>query len=146
MDCAERPTYANDGCSSGYFVEAFRFAKDHGYAEGGVNDYKGVVQPCQSRPVLGKVVHTVNIASGDEEALKNAVATQGPVAVIIRMSDMFEAYASGVKDDPDCNKLTASFPNPMYHSVLVVGYGNEGGKDYWLVKNSWGKNAMITFY
>ena len=43
----------------------------------------------------------------------------------------WHAYKSGVFDSPCCEA-------PIDHAVLVVGYGNEGGQDFWLVKNSWG--------
>ena len=37
----------------------------------------------------------------------------------------------------DNTLLSFSFVHDV--KISVVGYGTEGGKDYWLVKNSWGK-------
>jgi cathepsin L len=69
-----------------------------------------------------------------EEALKNAVASIGPISVAISADrESFQFYSGGVYDEPNCGTL-------VDHAVLVIGYGNENGKDFWLVKNSWGKD------
>lgn len=71
---------------------------------------------------------------GSEDDLKEAVANKGPVSVAIDASHpSFFLYKSGVYYDPSCTQN-------VNHGVLVVGYGNLNGKDYWLVKNSWGIN------
>ena len=72
----------------------------------------------------------VDIPKGDEDSLKEAVATVGPVSVAIDASQKtFRFYKSGVYDEPDCNSVV------LDHGVLVVGYGTSTGTDYWLVKN-----------
>ena len=51
----------------------------------------------------------------------------------------FRFYTSGVMDNVNCGTT-------LDHAVLAVGYGNEDGKDYWLVKNSWGPKWGLDGY
>merc|ERR1711872_869615 len=84
------------------------------------------------------VTGMVDIAKGDEAALQKAVATVGPISVAIDAHlPTFHFYKKGVYHDAKCSSVH------LDHGVLVVGYGTEQsngkGKDYWLVKNSWGE-------
>ncbi|XP_072469021.1 procathepsin L-like [Notamacropus eugenii] len=93
---------------------------------------------CHYRPECSSVYVTgfVDIPSGQENALKKAVATVGPISVAVDAGHTsFQFYRSGVYYEPECSSQQRD------HGIFVVGYGVEGknGKKYWIVKNSWGE-------
>ena len=80
----------------------------------------------------------MDIASGDESALQAASASIGPISVAMDAShSSFQFYHTGVYDEPACSSTQ------LDHGVLVVGYGNEDGQDYWLVKNRLAKDFVL---
>ena len=68
-----------------------------------------------------------------DAALQQAVV-QGVVSVGIKGGRSLLAYKSGIYYDPSLCRAT-SHPD---HAVNLVGYGEEGGQKYWLIRNSWG--------
>ena len=74
-----------------------------------------------------------DIPRDSETALKEALASKGPISVAMDASHL-SPYHSGIFDPFFCSA------SRLDHGVLLVGYGSENGKDYWLIKNSWGKS------
>jgi len=66
-----------------------------------------------------------------EEAMKQEIAQRGPIACDIAVPDALENYTGGIFCDETGDM-------DVVHVVSVVGYGVEDGKNYWLVRNSWG--------
>ena len=79
------------------------------------------------------------IPSGDEQALAVAVARQPVVVGVDASHESFESYQSGIYYEPNCSS------EKLDHAMLVVGYGSQGGEDFWIVKNSWGKTLSVWY-
>jgi hypothetical protein len=78
---------------------------------------------------------------GNETALAYAVWQKGVISIGIDASSTgFQMYKKGVYNNLKCKKRQ----DLLDHGVAIVGYGTSArgivskGKDYWLVKNSWG--------
>ncbi|CAL8256096.1 unnamed protein product [Merluccius merluccius] len=134
VDCS-RP-YGTYGCGGAWMANAYDYVVSNGLQSTATYPYTSVdTQPCFYESSLS-VAHVKDyrfIPKGDEQALADAVATIGPITVAIDADhSSFMFYSSGIYEEAACN------PNNLSHAVLLVGYGSDGGEDYWIIKNSWG--------
>lgn len=131
VDC---DTSYNEGCNGGLMDYAFQFIINNGGIDSEEDyPYKARDGTCDSYRKNAKVVSIdgyEDVPVNDEKALQKAVANQ-PIAVAIEAGGRaFQLYSSGI--------FSGKCGTSLDHGVAAVGYGSEDGKDYWIVKNSWG--------
>jgi len=81
-----------------------------------------------------KVTGYMNVVEGSEEDLASKISQYGVAAIAIDASHWsFQLYHGGIYDEKSCS------PQELDHAVGCVGYGSENGKDFWIVRNSWGE-------
>ncbi|KFM79650.1 Cathepsin S, partial [Stegodyphus mimosarum] len=128
LDCTRRQ--GNDGCNGGMMDPCFEYIRQNG----GIDTeraYPYIAQEGKCRfnqsKALAKISSFVDLPSGNEQALKQAVAIIGPISVAIDGGqETFHNYRGGIYDEPKCSN------SELDHAVTVVGYGTENGVDYWL--------------
>jgi C1A family cysteine protease len=126
------------GCNGGLMDNAFKWIEkngglcleaDYSYTSGETKS-AGTCETSCSVDSNSKIKSFVDVTANSDNAMMTALNKQ-PVSIAIQADQKdFQLYKSGV--------FTGSCGTKLDHGVLVVGYGNEGGEDYYLVKNSWG--------
>ncbi|UYV60936.1 MCM2 [Cordylochernes scorpioides] len=124
----------NFGCGGGNQIYAYLYVKqNHGIDTEESYPYIGKNGACHyNKTNIGATCKRYWPINKDEKSLQKALAAVGPIAIAIDASAKeFHQYKGGVYNNPNCKTANSE----LDHAVLVVGYGQENGVDYWLVKN-----------
>lgn len=131
------------GCNGGLMQNAYGWIA----ANGGVcseSDYPYVPrdESCKKSSCTVAATCTGHTMVGqNEDALQAASTNIGPIAIAIDASNSsFQFYSNGVYDEPNCSSTS------LDHGVSLIGFGSDDGKDFWLVKNSWGSGWGLGGY
>jgi C1A family cysteine protease len=130
--------FGNNGCEGGEDYRAYDWIIKHGgiALESSYGQYLQQDGYCHfaNATIGAKLTGYVNVTPNDPTALKTALVNQGPISIGIDAAHKsLVFYDHGLYFEPECG----SSVDDLDHAVLLVGYGNYRGEDYWLVKNSW---------
>ena len=145
VDC---DTY-DSACNGGLMENTFEWLRDN---DGGIMTdadypYVGYKQSCKIDPskyIDMKVTGYKKLGSSastwspvDEDEIKEFLYETGPLAIALNANPL-QTYIGGILDKTSSQCPTSG----INHAVTLVGYGHDdaSGKDFWIVKNSWGQS------
>jgi len=126
-------TDADQGCNGGLMDNAFQYIAANGLCKEADYPYTssgGRNARCKSDCTIvdGTTGLKYTDVSNSESALASAVSQQ-PISVAVDADSNWQHYKSGI--------MTVVEGTQLDHGVLLVGYGTDGGDNYWKIKNSW---------
>ena len=132
-----------DGCAgSDYDYQELTGLVEYGVCNNDVYPYTDREQTCRSSswdaPRMSfQSWHRIDC--NNTVAIKTAIMTYGVVVAAVEVGSAFEAYGGGIYQDSNTNcSATPCYYMPTNHIIALVGWNDNGGDGYWLLRNSWG--------
>ncbi|CAK1556083.1 unnamed protein product [Leptosia nina] len=141
LDCSWG--FDNDGCEGGTDTGAYQWMMKHGLPteeEYGPYTNKNGLCRIHNMTSLYPIRGYVDVTPYSVESLKVALLNHGPLSVSMDATDKVLSYSGGIYYDTTCE------PEKLNHEVTLVGYGQTDGEEYWIIKNSWGRDWGIDGY
>lgn len=118
-------------------VNAYEYVIDNGLSLEHNYPYSGKIKYCKKHHEPFYHIGDYHVIPENNEEELMYLLSNHPILVNIQASmPEFRFYKSGIiraNQYPNCGEN-------LDHSVLLVGYGEENGVKYWIMKNSWGEN------
>uniref|UniRef100_A0A0N5BQP3 Pept_C1 domain-containing protein n=1 Tax=Strongyloides papillosus TaxID=174720 RepID=A0A0N5BQP3_STREA len=133
LDCDTK----DNGCDGANRVNIFQYAEAHGVVHENYYQYRGVQSECRNMTGRPRVyIHGYKYLGRNEDSWINYLENHGPFSVGVQVPKQMYYYSSGVFNptEEDCKQKSMGS-----HAMAVIGYGEENGQKYWLLKNSWGQ-------
>jgi cathepsin L len=129
VDCDKK----SHGCQGGFMDGAFQYAETHPLMS--EHDYAYTARNGNCKYDKSKGEGTCSgyhdVQRNSASALRAAIE-KSPVSIAIEADKrVFQLYKSGVLSGSACG-------TNLDHGVVAVGFGNSGGENYAIVRNSWG--------
>lgn len=159
MDHILKCSYYNQACDGGYsylvskFFNEFEVMSETCFSGKDVKgDGVGCHQTCKVER-LNKLKFSVkdfyyvggSYGKTSEKSIMREVQNNGPIVISLEPDYGFMSYKTGIYDPQQAtwlNKINSKKPEwtKVDHSVVLVGWGEEGANKYWILQNSWGQN------
>lgn len=144
VSCMPNPLQCGGGggCGGATVDLALQWVATHGCAEESQEPYTATEKHTVACPSdigsasfnIGAVSFSMSgwerLPENKEAPIVRALYELGPVAISVA-SGKWYYYGSGIFDDCEANPVIG-------HSVVLIGYGEEGTQKYWTIQNSWG--------